>query len=132
MAVLKASIISWNEIEVVSTSYSKPPRFDLFVGNEVVLYNLYKIEKNRFIYSFNYQKEILGNRFYLKTSDKEITIDVTQMVNFEKFDYHYTYEGNDLGPTYNKSYTKFVLWAPLASQVILRIKDQEFELKRYG
>lgn len=130
MAILKASIISWNEIEVVSSSFSKPPKFDLFVGNEVVLYNLQKIEKNRFIYSFNYQKEILGNRFYLKTSDKEFTIDVTNMVNFPHFDYHYTYEGNDLGSTYDKNYTKFVLWAPLASQVILRIKNKEYELKR--
>ena len=130
MAILKAKMISWDMIEVTSSSFSNPPRFDLFVDKEVILYNLNYNQSNRFIYKFNYSKEILGKPFYIISEGKRITIDVLGAINFDKFDYHYTYNGDDLGATYNNQYTKFVLWAPLASEVILRIRDREYELKR--
>ena len=130
MAVLKAKMISWDSIEVVSSSFSHPPKFDLFIGDEVILYNLEQIHSNRFIYKFNYKKEVLGNRFYIVCSDKETTVDISNIINFDKFDFHYTYLDNDLGATYNRNYTKFVLWAPLASSVYLRIKGNEYLMKR--
>ena len=130
MAILKARMTDWNKIEVVSTSFSKPPKFDLFIGDEVVLYNLEHIQSTRYVYNFNYKKEVLGKRFYLKVDDKEIPVDVLGAINFDKFDFHYTYNDTDLGATYNRAYTKFVLWAPLASDVFLRIKGNEYQLKR--
>ena len=130
MAIIKAKMISWDMIEVISSSYSNPPKFDLFVGDEVVLYNLNYNQTNKFVYKFNYQKEVLGKPFYLKSADKKITIDILDAIKFDKFDFHYSYLEDDLGATYNKDYTKFVLWAPLASKVILRIKNEEYELRR--
>ena len=123
-------MISWNKIEVVASSFSKPPRFDLFIGDEVVLYNLEEVKSTRYIYTFNYSKEVLGNRFYLVSEGKEITIDVTKAPDFDNFDFHYTYLDDDLGVTYERNYTKFVLWAPLASKVILKIKGEDYPLKR--
>ena len=130
MSILKAKMISWDMVEILSSSFSNPPRFDLFVGNEVILYNLNYNQSNRFIYKFKYQKEILGKPFYIISEGKRIPVDVLGAINFDKFDFHYTYLDDDLGATYNQQYTKFVLWAPLASQVILRIAGHEYELKR--
>ena len=130
MAILKAKMISWDKIEVTSSSFSKPPKFDLFIGEQVIAYNLEQVHSNRYIYRFNYQKEVLGNRFYLKADNKETTVDISKIVDFDRFDFHYSYFENDLGATYSKDYTKFVLWAPLASAVYLRIADKEILMKR--
>ena len=130
MAILKARMMSWETFEVTSSSFSRPPKFDLFVGEENVAYNLESVHSNRYLYRFFYKKEVLGHRFFLKVDDKEFTIDVSNAINFDRFDFHYSYFENDLGATYYKAYTKFVLWAPLASSVILRIQDKEVSLKR--
>lgn len=130
MSILKAKMISWNEIEVTASSFSIPPKFDLFLDNEVILYNLIMEKAPKYIYRFNYSKEVLGHRFYLKNKDQEVTVDVLGAINFPNFDFHYTYLDSDLGATYEKDYTKFVLWAPLASAVYLRIKGEEVALKR--
>ena len=130
MSILRAKMISWNMIEVISTSFSMPPKFDLFIGDEVIFYNLDYNQSNKFVYKFNYSKEVLGKPFYIMCEGKRVTINVLEAINFDKFDFHYYYDSNDLGATYNSSYTKFVLWAPLASSVILRIKGNEYNLKR--
>lgn len=130
MAILKAKWISWNKIEVLTSSFSNPPKFDLFLDEQVILYDFIENKSTRNIYSFNYSKEVLGHRFYIKYNGKEIPIDVTDAPNFDKFDFHYTYLEDDLGATYERDYTKFVLWAPLASSVTLRIKDEEIDLVR--
>lgn len=130
MSIIKARMISWDMIEVISSSFSNPPRFDLFVGDEVIFYNLNYNHSNKFIYKFNYQKEVLGKPFYIICDKKRIVVDVTEAINFDKFDFHYNYQDNDLGATYNRDYTKFVLWAPLATSVVLRVKGNEYDLKR--
>ena len=45
-----------------------------------------------------------------------------------KIDYK-PYLGDDLGATYNKKSTKFVLWAPVSSAVTLNIEDKENKFK---
>ncbi len=130
MSILKAKWISWNKIEVLTSSFSNPPKFDLFLDEQVILYDFIENKSTRNIYSFNYSKEVLGHRFYLKHGNKEIPVDVSDAPNFDNFDFHYTYLGDDLGATYEKDYTKFVLWAPLASKVTLRIKNEEIDLTR--
>lgn len=123
-------MISWDQIEVISSSFSNPPKFDLFVGSEVIFYNLNYNHSNKFIYKFNYSKEVLGKPFYIVCDGKRVAVDVLGAINFDKFDFHYTYNENDLGATYNSEYTKFVLWAPLASSVTLRIKGNQYEMHR--
>lgn len=130
MAILKARMIDWNKIEVTSSTFSNPPKFDLFVDDEVVLYNLDSNKLNRFIYKFNYQKEVLGKKFFIRSGEKNISIDISKAIDFDRFDFHYYYDGDDLGSTYSRDYTKFVLWAPLAREVNLRIKGNEYPLKR--
>lgn len=47
------------------------------------------------------------------------------IVKSEAFDEEYAYEGNDLGATYSKAHTTFAFWAPLASEVLIRIKQND-------
>jgi len=49
-------------------------------------------------------------------------IDMSKAIDFPNFDKLYTYPGNDLGSTYHKDGTTFKLWAPLASNVNLKLK----------
>jgi pullulanase len=48
-------------------------------------------------------------------------VDMTQALYFDTFDTVYTYTGNDLGATYTPRQTTFKLWAPLASNVNLKL-----------
>lgn len=130
MSILKAKLINWNKIEVTSSSFSIPPHFDLYLDNQLVLFNLEFSNLNRYIYNFTVNGEIPGHEFYIVENGKKKHIDIKNIIYFEGFDFYYTYNDNDLGATYNKQYTKFVLWAPLCSSVILRIKGNEYPLKR--
>jgi len=47
---------------------------------------------------------------------------VTNALYFHDFEAKYTYEGDDLGAYYTPTRTRFTLWAPLASQVMLRLE----------
>lgn len=47
------------------------------------------------------------------------------IVKSEAFDEEYAYEGEDLGATYSKTHTDFAFWAPLASEVLIRIKQND-------
>ena len=50
-------------------------------------------------------------------------IDLSDVPTFKEFDDLFNYYGDDLGATYYKDHTDFALWAPLASRVILKIKE---------
>ena len=130
MSILKAKLINWNKIEITSSSFSITPKFELYLDDKLVLYNLEFSNLNRYIYNFTVVGEIPGHEFYLIENGKKKHVDIRNIIYFEGFDFYYTYNDNDLGATYNKQYTKFVLWAPLCSSVILRIKDNEYPLKR--
>lgn len=47
---------------------------------------------------------------------------ITQTEQFNKLFY---YDGNDLGPSYHVLHTDFAVWAPTASDVILRLRDDD-------
>jgi pullulanase len=49
-------------------------------------------------------------------------IDVSKAIDFPSFDDLYSYPGDDLGSTYHRDGTIFKLWAPLASNVNLKLK----------
>jgi len=48
-----------------------------------------------------------------------IPVDVSEVTAFPGFDEKYTYDGDDLGAIYTPEETRFALWAPLASRVVL-------------
>jgi pullulanase len=48
-------------------------------------------------------------------------LDVSEATTFPDFDSKYTYSGHDLGSIYTPTATVFTLWAPLASDVLLKI-----------
>lgn len=51
-------------------------------------------------------------------------VDLSDVPSFKEFDKLFNYDGDDLGATYSKESTSFALWAPLATEVVLKIKDQ--------
>lgn len=65
-----------------------------------------------------------------------VALDVNDMSLSESFDEEFYYDGDDLGATFNSNYTSFVLWAPLASSVILKVSKDHgkswhlYEMKR--
>ena len=55
------------------------------------------------------------------------TIDVSNAINFPEFEMLFNYYGDDLGATYHKDHTTFVLWAPIASSVFLMLENDNHE-----
>lgn len=125
MSILGAKLISWDRIEIISSA-DELPRFDLFIDGESVLYNF--VDKN--IITFSYNDDVLGHHFYLKSIDDACYIDISDAPKFLDFDEKYAYLDDDLGPNYSKDFTKFVLWAPLASSVYLRIDNKELVMTK--
>jgi len=79
----------------------------------------------------------LGHSYKVVSSRYGTTpLDVTDYTSFPGFDEEFLYEGNDLGYTYSSDKCQFVLWAPLASKVVLKIQKpgedsySMFEMKR--
>lgn len=65
----------------------------------------------------------LGHSYYLSLSRfGGAPLDVSEATTFPAFDKEFTYEGDDLGYVYSKTSTKFALWAPLASNVLLQYR----------
>lgn len=77
--------------------------------NHLFLFEI-KLNKN---FEFGYNYEIFIPDIGL------CPIDVNNATSFEGFDDEFYYEGNDLGSRYNKNYTDFAIWAPIASDVKL-------------
>ena len=63
----------------------------------------------------------LGNSYRLVCPIfNNVPVDVCEATTFPGFDEEFYYEGDDLGCTYCKEETKFALWAPLATQVLIK------------
>ena len=72
-----------------------------------------------------------GHRYVLLLEGfPRINIDVSNATTFPDFDEKFYYDGDDLGAIYTKEETKFNLWAPLASDVSLRVEDGD-DFKTY-
>ena len=66
----------------------------------------------------------LGASYRLLISSFPFTsIDISDVVDFPDFDERFAYDGDDLGPIYQKEATNFKVWAPLAESVSLRLID---------
>jgi pullulanase len=64
----------------------------------------------------------LGNKYFISIDSFGVcALDVNDSPFYIGFDEKYYYAGNDLGATYDKERSTFVVWAPLASMVLLKI-----------
>lgn len=52
------------------------------------------------------------------------------IVRTEVFEHHFYYDKQDLGATYSPEATTFKLWAPISEQVLLKIADKVFTMKK--
>ncbi|MBE6127008.1 MAG: type I pullulanase [Erysipelotrichaceae bacterium] len=70
----------------------------------------------------------LGRSYFLCMAQYgSVALDVTDATYFPDFDERFFYDGDDLGAVYSKKETRFALWAPLASKVILGYRDSPKE-----
>ena len=76
------------------------------------------------IFELEMEKEyVYGHRYVVVLEGFPlVNLDVSEAINFPDFDRDFTYDGDDLGAIYHVEKTDFSVWAPLASQVILRIE----------
>ena len=91
--------------DIAITSYTTSgSTYTLTLNKDLDLVNLY-----------NYKIRFLEqNEKYAK---KDYTIGITNVYATERFDKEFTYDGDDLGATWTKERTMFVLWAPTAAAV---------------
>lgn len=133
MSFIKANLSSKTRIDVfVFTSMGKPDNlfFKLFKDDtKQVQTKLIKqvSTTDSYIYSLEMSEEYeFGHSYSLCMTDfPMISIDVSGAVNFPSFDDEFYYDGDDLGAIYNKKYTKFAVWAPMASEVILKLENKQ-------
>lgn len=120
---IEAYLNSYNEIEVVTSEEVDNLNIELYLKEENIPLELsFKCDK-KYIYKVSRKLE-LGNDYIIRNNiTKDFRLDVTRAVDFKDFDIKYTYFQDDLGPTYHKEYTDFVLWAPLCYKVELKITN---------
>ena len=128
VSYLKAKLFSWRRINIVL--FTDIPRPDKL---KVSLYKEDKLIKketthftsinNIYIFDINLDSDYeLGKNYRLLVGDLQCTnIDVSDAIYFNDFDDRYFYNGDDLGNNYSKEATEFVVWAPLASEVKVKL-----------
>ena len=130
MSFIKANLVSKKKIDVfVFTSMGKPDNlfFKLFKDDVQKPIKIVKQSSSNdtYFYSLEMSEEFEYGRCYslLMTDFPTITVDVSNAVNFPGFDEEFYYDGDDLGAIYSKKCTKFAVWAPTASEVILKLEN---------
>ena len=128
VSYLKAKLFSWRRINVILfTDIPRPEKL------KVSLYKEDKLVKketahftsinNIYIFDINLDSDYeLGKNYRLLVGDLQCTnIDVNDAIYFKDFDDRFFYEKEDLGSNYSKEATEFVMWAPLASEVKVKL-----------
>ena len=88
------------------------------------------------IFELDLAKEfVYGHRYVVILEGfPRVNVDVSEATNFPGFDETFYYDGDDLGAIYSKEKTAFNLWAPLASDVTLKIEKDgvfhKYEMER--
>lgn len=73
----------------------------------------------------------IGKEYYvLHQHARSTPLKMGYVVKREEFDKRYAYLKDDLGATYTPHSTTFVLWAPTASQVFLKLNDTIIEMNK--
>ena len=134
---LKAKLTAWKRIHIVLfTDMARPEKLSISLFREE---KLIKQVTNAYFTSVNnlYITDIildeeyeLGKNYRLLVGDLSFTnIDLSDAIYFNDFDNRYFYNGDDLGNNYHKDYTEFVMWAPLASSVHVKLLGPDEEMK---
>ncbi len=137
---LKASLISLRQIEISLYTKRKVPArgtFTLFVEGEK--YGQFKVEKKTHADSFFYtciltlnEDYQFGKRYEISYSDYPYAIvDTYEASSFPEFDDLFYYDGEDLGSHYKRGETSFAMWAPTATNVILKIENHTGRFVQY-
>ena len=136
VSYLKAKLTAWKRINIVLfTDMPRPEKLSISFFKEE---KLIKKVTNAHFTSINnlYITDLfldedyeLGKNYRLLVGDLSFTnIDLSEAVYFSDFDDRYFYNGDDLGNKYHKDYTEFVVWAPLASEVKLKLISPKDEV----
>jgi len=133
---LKAKLTSWKRINIVLfTDMPRPEKLSISLFKEEKL--IKKVSNahftsinNLYITDLSLDEDYeLGKNYRLLVGDLSFTnIDLSEAIYFTDFDDRYFYNGDDLGNNYHKDYTEFVLWAPLASSVHVKILGPDEEM----
>ena len=137
VSYLKAKLTAWKRIHIVLfTDMARPEKLSISLFKEE---KLIKQVTNAYFTSVNnlYITDIildeeyeLGKNYRLLVGDLSFTnIDLSDAIYFNDFDNRYFYNGDDLGNNYHKDYTEFVMWAPLASSVHVKLLGHDEEMK---
>ena len=129
ISYLKAKLVSWRRINIVLfTDIPRPEKLavSLYKENKLVkkeIVNHFTSINNLYILDISLDEDYeLGCNYRLLVGDLSFTnIDISDAVYFPDFDERFYYEGDDLGNVYSKDSTVFTLWAPLASEVKVRL-----------
>lgn len=82
---------------------------------------------NIYFLDINIDKEFdFSARYYVSVNDYPLErVDVSSAVESPVFDEVFYYDGDDLGAIYSKESTKFAVWAPLATSVVLNLENED-------
>ncbi len=138
-----AKLTGASTIRVILLSpFGKEDRNDFILLSDGKISETLKIEKawthaGIFFYDLKLREPlVLGHAYDVVIEQFGSTpLDVSAAVDFPTFDADTFYDGDDLGCTYLANETKFVVWAPLASKVTLRLvldKKESFYVMQRG
>ena len=135
VSYLKAKLFSWRRINVVLfTDIPRPEKLKVSLYKEDQLIKKetahFTSINNIYIFDINLDKDYeLGKNYRLLVGDLQCTsIDVNDAIYFKDFDERFFYEKEDLGSNYTKEATEFVIWAPLASEVKVKLISPKDEI----
>ena len=130
MSFIKANLISKKRIDVVVfTNMGKPDNlfFKVFKNDVQIPTKIIRQTSvsDTYLYSLERLEEFEYGKSYslLMTDFPTISVDVSGAVNLADFDDEFYYDGDDLGAIYTKKCTKFAVWAPIATEVILKLEN---------
>lgn len=133
---VSVKLVSLRRVHVmVFTSVPRPSKVDFVLLVDDNSYHIkdYKQTSTNNFYIFDLElpfdypfgKATTLNFTYFGT----VPIDTSNIVELKEFDELFAYDGDDLGSHYTKEETKFTLWAPLATQVILKLENNQNEFE---
>ncbi len=87
---------------------------------------------NEVIYELSAHADLdIGTAYFLyERNGKKTPLQMRHIVQRDKFDEYYAYDGDDLGAVYHRTYTDFALWAPTAVSVTLQLKGKDREVSQ--
>ena len=128
---LQANLASLNRINVLLfTNINLPNNPTFFLEKDVSkvskLKTIRHISNNAIsIYELEMSEDFEYGHSYVVLLNGFIrfNLEVSEAVRFPHFEENFYYDGDDLGSIYYKDHTSFALWAPLASNVLLKIEE---------